>query len=299
MKIYFNCHKDIHQNPRGGEISVRIIIDYLSEFFDVDYGEYHSPIPKADIYLTWGNAAQSTYEHCVNKHPYILMVRFWRNVCPLPAGDIINRELPTYFKDVKQPIFGNAAAVITNTDYACKVIKKHYNVEALTSYVPITGEPLKSKGKYLTIINPEIYGEFELAEGLKDHKLLIADCNDPRFTRLDNCTVWGRSIADYIYANTKILLLPTYHNDICGTRRISIEAMRYGIPVIANFRCGIDEWVPNLVTRDAYVSEWEEEIDEITNNYDQYSKEAHEVFSRYDTEKQLKIFKDEIENAVN
>lgn len=301
MKVYFNCHKDIHLNPRGGEISVKIIIEYLSKFFDVTYGDYRTTnIPDADIYLTWGNAAETTHLYCKHHNkPYILMVRFWRNVCPLPAGDLMNREIPQDFKDTKQPIFDSASAVITNTDYACEVIKKHYGAEAITSYVPMEGDITTSNGKYLTIINPEIYGEFELAVRLSDYKLLIADCNDARFTTLKHCEVWGHSTPEEIYSNTKILLLPTYNNDICGTRRISIEAMRYGIPVIANKRCGIDEWVPNLVSREAHFSEWEDMITEIKDRYTAYSLQARMIFKRYNTKKQLKIFKDAVENAIS
>ena len=233
MRILIAAHKNPYDpNPRGGETSVRILADYLKERGHTlaiwCYGgsptELQSLANDCEIILTWGKAAPQVL--ALGK-PYILMVRFWRNVQPLPVGDLLNDAIDENFQRENQPLFSNAKAVITNNHYSAKVLKRIYGVDAVVSYVPvIKPEGVSSGGDYLTIITPEIYGEYELVKKIwsyqPDWKFLIINPLDNSFDDLINCMVYPYMPINEVLSQTQILLTPTYHHDICGTRRTPI-----------------------------------------------------------------------------
>lgn len=242
--------------------------------------------------------------------PYILMVRFWKNVAPLPAGDLMSRQIDRTFTENRQTMFDAASAVITNTRYSAKVIKRWYGRKAIVSYVPIAGEvePLPY-GKFLTIISPEIYGEATLisalAQKLPDNEFLIINPwkhEVARFASMgENVQVFTyRADMREVWAKTRILLLPIYENDICGTRRVTIEGFRHAVPVIANRRCGVWEKIPErmMIDREAGADAWIRKIKEVEEKYQTFQKLAVKAFEGYDTAGQLEVFRREILKAV-
>lgn len=320
MKVLIACHKAVDgQELRGGETSVGIIAQYLqSEGFSVMAthrpAEYTEAIKHADVVMTWGRAADQTAAHCrMHGKPLILMVRFWKNVAPRNAlggfGDLMKRTIHKEFKDQKQHIFDTATAIITNTQYAAEVIEHHYGRKAIVSYVPVMGDVKpKPYGKALTIITPEIYGELELVASLApkmpDYEFKIVNCTASTAGRFEsigeNVNAFGYMDIEMVFDDTRILLLPIYENDICGTRRVTIEGFRHAVPVIANDRCGVSEKIPKkmLLPRLANSVSWIHKIHEIEENYQIYQALAANTFRDYNTPEQLAIFKREILKAV-
>lgn len=334
--IFFACHKHPFQandgRPRGAELSVQSIMRHLLsaghrvaatapgwrltkeiegvEFFP--WGSLPETVGFSDLVITWGRVAHEAagWANAFGV-PYILMVRFWRNVCPLPAGDLNTREVPTEFVRRNEWMFRCAASVITNTRYSAEAIRRIYGREAVVSYVPIQ-EPsdwkvMDSAGGHLTIITPEIYGELELVaalSALRKYRFLVVNPGEQRgaFEALHSVTVidYTADMDRDVWGRTSILLQPVYYNDICGTRRTTIEALSRSIPVVASDRCGMSEKVSAglLVSRDADSGEWQRRIDEILENYPSAQVEARYDWERYDTAAQLEVFRAEVEKAI-
>jgi glycosyltransferase involved in cell wall biosynthesis len=232
------------------------------------------------------------------------MVRFWRNVAALPAGNLMTREVDQTFTSSKQMIFDTAKAIITNTYYSRKVIERWQPTakgKVHVCYVPVMGEFEQSgdeKGA-LTIVTPEIYGELNLvrrlSEALPNERFLIVNAqyyNASQFKEIENVTVRNYMEMDEVWSQTKALLVPVYENDVCGTRRTTIEAMRNGVPVIALNRCGMDEKVPSSmrVPGNATYQQWIERIKQINENYQTFQKLAKSAWEQYDTQKELERF---------
>ena len=309
MQIALIYHKHPYQgNPRGGELSVRSIVEYLkSKGHDVFMS--HSPsgivMGVCDIVLTWGKPTQETAYACGRYNiPLVVMVRFWRNVAPLPAGNLMNREIDQLFARGKKMIFDTAKAIITNTEYSRKVIERWQPTakgKVHVCYVPVMGEFEQSgdeKGA-LTIVTPEIYGELNLVRRLNkelpNERFLIVNAqyyNASQFKEIENVKVCNYMEMDEVWSQTKALLVPVYENDVCGTRRTTIEAMRNGVPVIALNRCGMDEKVPSSmrVPGNATYQQWVERIEQINENYQTFQKLAKSAWEKYDTQKELERF---------
>lgn len=308
MRILIVCHKPITTaTPRGGELSVGAIVDYLRkqghEVETSDEIPQTRRIVKFDLVGSWGAPAKETNKRSKTVGvPFFLMVRFWKNIAPLPAGDLSSRTIDKHFTDLFAPMFQDAAAIITNSKYAKAVIHR-WQPDAVgkthVSYVPILGE-FKQSGNLdgaLTIVTPEIYGEYmlvkELTPKLTNNHFQIVNADE--MTRLKFAdiapSVVARGYCDMqdVWARTKILLLPVYNNDICGTRRVTIEAFRRGIPVIAMDRSGMREKVPPtmLIRRNAGPAEWVMKIREIEKDYELYQRRARAAWERYDTSSEL------------
>jgi hypothetical protein len=322
-KIIFVCHRHPFRNQGGAEHSVSIIMrhfaalghEVIGVFPGARDGDYHgikmvgggieSLIIYADIVLTWGSVADNTAKMCYqHKTPYILMVRWWRNVCDV-SGEI--GDLRKYMPDANtyrrnKPIYDHAHAVVTNNIYSAEVIKRIYEREAIVSYVPIQGEARRSGNPNgcITLISPNKgIGEkrfiLDLAASMPGHQFLIVNApkSDNRSYKRNNITLMEKTDRMIeVWEKTKILVCPVYKNDICGTLRVSIEAQQHGIPVIANNRCGMGEQVLNLVPYSATTSNWMRMIVEIEQRYEIESQAAIDQFNRYDTPAQLKIFED-------
>ena len=339
-RVLFICHNPPNGlRPRGAEHSVGAIMRYLMHE-GMQVAAYHPNavddirdgisyynndtsltelVEWCDVVLTWGRAARDTMTYCrALGKPYILMVRWWRNVVPLGMepetriGDLMRRSVDREFAEYAAPVFRNASAVITNTEYAAGVIKRWHGITATVSYVPIPGQSVGQGNPdgALTIVTPEIYGELylvsSLAPKLTGERFLIVNCPERLRARFESIGP-NVHVLDYVpdmetvWAETKTLLVPVYENDICGTRRVTIEAMRHGIPVIATDRSGMNEKVPPpfLVPRDATSAWWMERIRDISDNYPVFSALAHDTFRAYDTPAQLSIFRDAIQQCTN
>ena len=309
MNIALIYHKDPYSpNPRGGELSVRAICEYLSakgHHIAMSNGPSREVIQAADVVMTWGRPALRTAIVCRDeKKPMLLMVRFWKNICTLPAGDLMTRHIDFNFTTQNRVTFETAAAIVTNTQYARQVIERWQpssRGKVHVSYVPILGEFKQtgnSNGK-ITIITPEIYGENWLVEGLAkqlpDERFLVVNADLNRFknlSRLGNVEVCGYMDMNEVWKQTKILLMPIYGNDICGTRRVTIEATRHGIPVIASDASGMSEKIPQslLINQDAGIDSWVNRILAINADYKRHQADAKETWERYNTPAQLEQF---------
>lgn len=309
MTITLIYHKNPYAiEPRGGELSVRAIVEYLR-------GKGHevrvSPVPHngvmvgADLVLTWGRPALAVSHVCKTHNiPLALMVRFWRNISPLPAGNLMTRKVDDRFASRQKPLFETASAVITNTEYSKKAIERWQpdaKGKTHVSYVPIMGkfEQSGDKDGYLTIVTPEIYGELGLLQNLSqlmpNEKFLVVNASPHMqniLSRIKNVTVRGYMNMGEVWSQTKALLIPVYYNDICGTRRSTIEALRNGVPVVALDRCGMSEKIPEqmLINHNASWGDWADKIKEINRNYTYFQSTAKRTWEEYDTLKQLEGF---------
>lgn len=307
MNIALIYHKDPYSpNPRGGEMSVRAIVEYLREkghSVNLHSSTWLSMIENCDIVLTWGKPAMRTAVVCKDyKKPLVLMVRFWRNIAPLPAGNLMTREIDHAFTEEKRLIFETASAIITNTHYARQVIERWQPVsrgKVHVSYVPILGqyEPCANPAGKILVITPEIYGEQWLVNGLAelmpDEQFLVVNFDNRFFkSNLPNVEVRGYCDMDEVWPEAKILLVPVYGNDICGTRRSTIEFLRSGGVVLASDRCGMNERVNPmlLVDRDAGIDHWVNAIQRVNENREYYQDIAKQTWEKYDTPTQLQKF---------
>lgn len=318
MNIALIYHKNPYtDNPRGGELSVKAIVEYLANKghqIELSSAPSKEVIENADLVLAWGKVAHQTAVAAkkLNK-PFVLMVRFWKNVSPLPVGNLMTRSIDKVFVSSRRLIFETAKAIITNTEYAKNVIERWQPVSkgrVHVSYVPITGryEPQKKRGTKITVITPEIYGESWLIENLAnqmpDKQFLVVNADAGRFnnlSRLSNVEVKGYMDKEDIWKQTKILLVPVYGNDICGTRRVTIEACRHGIPVIASDACGMSEKINLmlLVGRNAEIKHWRNSINRINENYAIYQDIVKQTWIKYDTPKQLQQFEEILLECVS
>jgi len=334
VNILIAAHKHpIKFEPRGGEHSMRIIAEHCAKTFGhckvlvrdpkkddttkkkVHYlsgawGDLYNDIKAADVVLTWGKAAPSTASLCIKLgKPYIVFVRWWRNVHSLPPGNLMSCPKDERHIAEHKHIFENARAVITNNHYAAKVIMRFYDCCPVVSYVPILGTAKKlssSTGRLLCVTPNKGLGEARLLTGLAKlgHEILIVNAppemNNDYWKQFKNVEVRGYvEDMETVWKGTSILLLPLYVNDICGTTRVAIEAQRHGVPVIANNRSGVDEKVDNVVDRDATVDEWHRKIKFVKHYYYEMAEVAMRNFRKYNTKEQLKIITDQIVKAYD
>lgn len=338
MKILVVAHKHpVLFNPRGGEKSMRIIIEHLAKNHEVDViVKGGKKVPQGSVYtehngikyqchsndefnirlqplvygydcmLTWGTATPLTAKACIQHNkPYVLMVRWWRLIQPLPPGDLLNRKIDQEFVRRHWHIFQQAKAVITNNIWATKVINRYYDVKAKVSYVPLADESIKgfgNSGGPVLLVTPEKgLGELglvkKLSKQLPHRQFLLVNCKKPElYSQLPNVTATGYVVnMEEVYQKAGILIYPVYNNDVCGTSRVAAEAMQYGIPCIANDRSGICEKGMAKVSRNARPQEWAEAIEYHYERYREVSNLMHASIRRYNTKKQLSVIQKAIE----
>lgn len=310
MNIHIAAHNPIDgPTPRGGEKSMRAIADHLSKNHTVTIGNDISrdKIVSCDVVATWGRpAAEVAKVADAAGKPLVLFVRFWKNIAPpLRAGgygDLLTRDLLPGFIATRAHLFRYASAIVTNSAYSREVIKRWQPVahgKIHVSYVPVLGEyaPCGDERGRLTIVTPEVYGERWLVSGLTKldrtlpfHIVNVDEWTETFFRGLgDDVQISRYSDMETVWPKASILLNPIYNNDICGTRRVTIEAFRHGVPMIANDRCGISEKVPPamLVRANAGPAEWKAKIDEIRRDYSRFVNLARRAWEKYDTAGQL------------
>lgn len=321
--------------PRGGEISVRTILNHLKKDFEVEvvvkdcpesgtgwfddmrvyccgadsFKYFNTHILDSDIVLTWATAAPLTAQLCKEHDvPYVLMVRWWRNIQPLPAGDLMTRGADVRFIRENQYIFSGAHDIFTNNDYARRVIKRFYNVEAKVSYVPISGsfEQGGDKDGHLLLVTPNKgVGEEEflrkLAKEMPKQDIVVVNTPESmKFTEPNIISVPYVHDMSAIYKSASIVLMPVYHNDICGFTRVTMEAMRHGVPVIATGRNGMEEIVPNIVyePEGGNIDIWVAQIKLVKENYAFQQEHAKQIFEDYNSVAEMDKFKESLLNAI-
>ena len=302
------------EKPRGGETSVAIIRDHLALTYPVlvpvhNVDSFASFISESDVILTWGQAAEpAAAAALVRGRPYILMVRWWRNICTLPPGDIMNRTIPPDFKARKQRLIDEAFAVIANNRFTGNVVKYHYGRTCDVSYVPVTGEVVGNGNRYgpITLVTDDkdlgaVQLISKLAEAMPLHRFLVVNSKRPAYyMNYANISTTGYiNDMDALWRTVGILIYPNYRNDVCGTSRVAPEAMRYGIPCLANDRAGICEKGMIPLSRDAEPDEWIAAIERIYADYHTYSDQAITTFEQYDSAKELAVYSRIIKEAFN
>lgn len=322
MTVLVVCHKDPYSStPRGGETSVRLIIEFLErkkhkvlycvgETSVLMLGPTKIRDWGIDLILSWGEPAFAAYRVAKQLNiKFVLMVRFWKNICPLPAGRLLERKVDEGFTSGKRPMFEYASAIITNTNYAVKVIERWQPVSAgkvYCCYVPIEGayDPVERSEdlRQLTIITPEIYGELALTKYLTEQgqKVMVINAdewNRKHFARYTD-QVYGYVPIDFVWPQTEILLVPAYDNDICGTRRVTIEALRRGIPVITMSESGMSEKVSKEFLVGSEYEEWLKRVQNIRNYSGRYAELVKKNFNRYKSGVELKKFESILENLA-
>lgn len=302
MKVLIICHKNVNSDmPRGGEKSVGSIANYLklkghSVTLTTAVPQV-SAITKYDVVTSWGKVAYQAFRGSQSAGvPFVLMVRFWRNVAPRPAGRLMERPIDMSFRAIMKPMYKYASAVITNTRWAAKAIARwHFEARGKihVSYVPVLGQ-FKQSGKkdgVLLIVTPEIYGEYRLVEWISQNtqeRCLVINCDHwqkIKFNTLPGVTALGYMDMEKVWANTKALLVPIYNNDICGTKRVTIEAFRHGVPALVQLGCGAEEKVSyNMrVAANAPFETWGKEIAKLTAEHQEYQHLARKSWETYGT----------------
>ena len=299
MRILLIAHRSLTDNPRGGERSVAIIRDYLAERHDVttvywaelsgiEHGAY-------DVALTWGHGAQAAPMCVEAKLPYVLMVRWWRNVVPIPPGDVMNREIPTAFKVEKQVLFNGAKAVVCNNQYAADAVKKHYGRECLVSYVPCLN-PVRTggnpNGHVALVTDNKDLGEpqmlREMARALPHRRFVVYNASHV----YHESNIEARPYGEIDWENVGVLIYPNDGRNVtCGTSRVGVEAMSYGIPCLATDQGGICEMgMVNLCGS----ADWPRWIEIVYDMYECYSDDMTNDYRVYDTPAQLRVYEEAI-----
>lgn len=293
---------DSRGKPRGGEISMSIIRDAMEAAgietrVAVHLMDSYAPLNDVGCILTWGRAASTASD--LAKHlriPYIVSVRWWRNVVPNvnEIGDLSRASKSTdYFRT---RLFRDAFRTITNNEYSANVLRRMFDIEPLVSYVPITtpiGGNGNPKGATLLVTDNKGLGEREvlrgLAEAMPDREFIVVNAHykyrEPNIEAIryvdDMETIWPR---------VGILIYPNYLNDVCGTSRVAAEAMSRGIPAIANDRAGICEKGMLGISRDAFIPDWVAAIETVFQEYEVFSADAVGRMQNYNSDEQLAVY---------
>lgn len=274
------------------------------------HDNFREHVPWADVVLTWGPAAEpaaaAAREHV---KPYIVMVRWWRNVVPIPPapGSIRERDIPPRFFRVKRILFREAAAVICNNRWSAGVVGDLYGCTTFVSYVAVEGaEPLGHgfpEGPVVVVTDGKELGAERTVKGLAQmlphREFLVVNAKDPGAYPEANIETTGylRDMTP-VWEAAGIMLYPNYGNDVCGTSRCAVEFMRYGVPAVSNDRCGICEKGMFGLSPDATVEEWASMIEQIYADYDRYAQAARCLFEAYDSEAQLRVYRAAVERAA-
>jgi hypothetical protein len=248
--------------------------------------------------ITWADAAPKTAEACIATGiPYINMIRWWKNVQPVPPGRLYEREVDHEFIESRRFIFENAHENITNNHWAAGVVEHFYGIRPKVSYVPVNTETrtFNTSRDGVVVVTPEKQlGEWEVIDEVSEqHQVYCVNSNHDHSKA--ECTGYVEDM-DEIWGKVHTMLYPIYYNDVCGCSRIAFEAMSRGVVPICTDACGFDEWLPKewLIDRNAPMEEWNKKIAEIDEDDQQH---AFILFNRYVDKQpeQLEVFN----NAVN
>lgn len=306
--------------PRGGETSVAIIRDYLAKFYRVpvitfghELGGKPPPFVRGDVVLAWGRAVPAAWSACKDAMtPFIHMVRWWRNVCPLPPGNLMERKVDPAWVRAQQPLFSDAFGIITNNRYSAGVVERIYGVRPEVSYVPVIGGLRGSgnpDGPVVLVTDGKDLGAEELlcrlAPMMPKHRFMVVNAANPAvYAGIRNIETPGAGDRyvenmDTVWRQAGIVIYPAYRNDVCGTSRIAPEAMRWGVPCLANDRAGICEKGMIGISRDAEPKHWRNALEKVYKQYSSFSTRAINAFLEYDTPAQLAVFKHMVDRAFS
>ena len=266
-----------------------------------------------NIGITWSYPAINYLSNACIKNDinYIIFVRWFAEFREKrPIGNLLlnkHENLETINKN--KNIFQKAYSIFTNNNWSKQLIYNYYgyNLDVNVTYVPIEKKNILQNINpiYILLVTPDKnLGEYELISNLSDlmpneiFLLINVEINSKcRNIKKHNVIIhdYVKNI-DEIYSKTKILLYSAYNDDVCGTSRVAIEAMRFCIPSICNKKCGLDEIIPFTVSENAGFNEWVEQINYINNNYKTCQKICENIYNSYDKKMDLSILLNKINN---
>jgi glycosyltransferase involved in cell wall biosynthesis len=181
-------------------------------------------------------------------------------------------------------------------------------VSAAVSYVPVLGSLVgfgTPDGPLVVVTDGKELGTESLVQKLarliSKRPIWIVNATDPDVYRGLRNVAFLPYVTDMdeVWAKAGILIYPNYGNDVCGTSRVAPEAMRWGVPCLANDRAGICETGMCSIPRDASPAKWAMAIEKIYSRYRSFSDRARTTFERYDTPAQLAVFERAVQNAFD
>jgi glycosyltransferase involved in cell wall biosynthesis len=199
-----------------------------------------------------------------------------------------------------EKILDSSKAVIANSNYLGERYEDYYGIETDTVYpfVDLEDYRVEETGDKILHVNPTeekgIDITLEVAEKMPGEEFIVAGTTKKervkeRMEKLDNVEHLGYIDMKKAYRQTKIALVPSTWEEPYG--RIPIEAGASGIPTVATNRGGLPESVGNpelLVEEDP--EKFLEKINEVEENYKNFSDKATNNAAEKSQQKQLEKF---------
>lgn len=203
---------------------------------------------------------------------------FYSHNSHYPLKEKIKRAFIKLFTAKKiSASYKNADRIITNSEFMKDFIRSHYSAPPVSVLYPPIDLPLKTF-KHLPlqprigIINPsKRKGEaifIALAKAYPDYKFVYFSQHAIKYT-LTNIVYGGwHSDRETLFSHIDLLLAPSVWSEPFG--RVSVEAIRSGIPVLVSNAGGLPETVDStFVVYSHSVDEWAKQLEWIINNSQQ------------------------------
>uniref|UniRef100_UPI003BA8958A glycosyltransferase family 9 protein n=1 Tax=Stappia sp. TaxID=1870903 RepID=UPI003BA8958A len=342
-RLLFAAHHHLEKhNPRGGERSTRAIVQQLKEegyevlvvvenkktaeacLDETDLcryvvaGQYVFADTLAaaiagwrpDGVLTYGGAGLAAAQVCQAMDvPYIFFPRDWGEICPKPYVDLLDRSPVRNEKSLYRSAYAGAFRIITNARYVAQVLKRLYDVEATTSYVPVTPppgaagiRPLAERSEIL-LINASKWRGGDLVRQLAANRpnwrfRVIGGDGKPFPANVRVDPFFDGADFSSMYRNARVFLFPLGNEDPCGTGRVVFEALICRTPAISTDRGGMKEVLPpRWLAPDDNVDTWLELLDR-TMSENVGDAEFERLMEPFDVETQLKCVSDAVGDLV-
>ena len=212
---------------------------------------------------------------------------------------------------------GLVDALIVNSEFSHSMFKKHLNKEAEIVYPPMTflakNKPSKT-GEFITMIAPSkdkgVDTVFYLADNLPNtmFKLVGAIGEDETYLNIKKYPniVYQPTTDDMdsVYREAKIVLFTSFLDESFG--RVPVEAMSYGLPVIARDVGAVNGVVENYATvipKDAGNDVWLDAVNKILNAPETANKNSTKIHdfvkSKFNPEMQCDKFAKILKETIN
>lgn len=276
---------------------------------------------KGEILITqglWGAIAVGAF---LGKTIYFIRDEYHFNKIP-----IYQIGLKKFFKKIylfsqypfiKKIFFDNQKAiekadlVIVNSYFVKKAIKEKFNKDSEVVYPLIKVRELHKiklpsfkKRPFLTLIGSEFIKGREIiekiAEKMPDHQFMVVGRLIKEPIKKGNILYhpWVKDPLD-VYRKTRILLVASLIEE--AFPRAPVEGAGLGIPSLASKKGGLPEFMPDflLVENPWDIEKWIEKIEDIEQNYENYSKILKEKSLEFDFLEQIEKFKKILKEKFN
>lgn len=265
---------------------------------------------RPDGVLTYGGAGLTAARICKTMGvPYIYFPRDWQEIVPPPSTSLLDRPRVYSDDNVYLSALKSADKVITNAQYVGSVIKKIYDVDSITSYVPVAPPECSNTDQFMdrkeiVLINAKKFGGGDLV------REVAPLCPNLSFRVIGgdgkpfppNVTVeefFNGSEYSEMYQTARLFLFPLGDEDPCGTGRVVFEALHCNVPVISVRRGGMIEVLPNeWLTTSNTPEDWVRLIN-LHYDHDFSQQFFDELTSPFLPEKQLIIVRNAVRKLVN